>query len=265
MSSASARAQEPSMEEILASIRRIISDDQDVKPEAKAPEPEPARPSKTARVAEPPRPVEPLPPAPPAPVRESRGASPQAEPSATARDEDHDERDHAPAQPVEAERARPAPRAESAASPEPIASPSVAPAPAGMPSRAEPPVAAASPVQADAPAPRTATPAGAAGLDLSLLDVGVPEIMFSDGGGSAAPRPQARTGFEALISQEATASVGDAFNLLSHTILSNNARTLEDLVQDLLKPILKSWLDDNLPSLVERLVRAEIERVARGR
>jgi hypothetical protein len=33
----------------------------------------------------------------------------------------------------------------------------------------------------------------------------------------------------------------------------------------MLRPMLKSWLDDNLPSLVERLVRAEIERVSRGR
>jgi len=32
----------------------------------------------------------------------------------------------------------------------------------------------------------------------------------------------------------------------------------------MLRPMLKSWLDDNLPSLVERLVRSEIERVSRG-
>ncbi len=47
--------------------------------------------------------------------------------------------------------------------------------------------------------------------------------------------------------------------------LTHNARTLDDLVEDMLRPMLKSWLDDNLPSLVERLVRAEIERVSRGR
>ena len=41
--------------------------------------------------------------------------------------------------------------------------------------------------------------------------------------------------------------------------------TLEDLVRELLRPMLKTWLDDNLPNLVERLVRAEIERVSRGR
>jgi cell pole-organizing protein PopZ len=48
-------------------------------------------------------------------------------------------------------------------------------------------------------------------------------------------------------------------------VLSNNARTLEDLVQDMLRPMLKGWLDEQLPALVERLVRAEIERVSRGR
>ena len=44
-----------------------------------------------------------------------------------------------------------------------------------------------------------------------------------------------------------------------------NARTLEDLVKEMLRPMLKGWLDDNLPGLVERIVRAEIERVSRGR
>lgn len=69
---------------------------------------------------------------------------------------------------------------------------------------------------------------------------------------------------DSLVSSETTASVSHAFNLLSHTILTQNARTLEDLVGEMLKPMLKVWLDDNLPPLVERLVRAEIERVARG-
>jgi cell pole-organizing protein PopZ len=63
---------------------------------------------------------------------------------------------------------------------------------------------------------------------------------------------------------ETDASVSHAFNLLAHTVLTNNARTLEDLVREMLRPMLKMWLDDNLPTLVERLVRSEIERVARG-
>jgi cell pole-organizing protein PopZ len=56
-----------------------------------------------------------------------------------------------------------------------------------------------------------------------------------------------------------------AFNSLAHTVLGNNARTLEDLVKEMLRPMLKGWLDDNLPTMVERIVRAEIERVSRGR
>ena len=60
-------------------------------------------------------------------------------------------------------------------------------------------------------------------------------------------------------------AVESAFNSLANTVLSNNARTLEDLVKEMLRPMLKSWLDDNLPGLVERIVKAEIERVSRGR
>lgn len=70
---------------------------------------------------------------------------------------------------------------------------------------------------------------------------------------------------ERLVSHNTDASVNQAFNLLAHTVLTQNARTLEDLVGEMLRPMLKGWLDDNLPTMVERLVRAEIERVARGR
>jgi cell pole-organizing protein PopZ len=39
---------------------------------------------------------------------------------------------------------------------------------------------------------------------------------------------------------------------------------MDELVRELLRPMLREWLDDNLPGIVEKLVRAEIERVARG-
>jgi uncharacterized protein len=68
-----------------------------------------------------------------------------------------------------------------------------------------------------------------------------------------------------LLSPHTTAAVDTAFNSLAHTVLMQSPRTLEDLVREMLKPILKAWLDDNLPHIVERLVRAEIERVSRGR
>jgi uncharacterized protein len=68
-----------------------------------------------------------------------------------------------------------------------------------------------------------------------------------------------------LISSTTSAAVDSAFNALAQTVLVHNARTLEDLVREMLRPMLKVWLDDNLPGMVERLVRAEIERVSRGR
>jgi cell pole-organizing protein PopZ len=78
---------------------------------------------------------------------------------------------------------------------------------------------------------------------------------------SAAPSPQPQQ----ILSRSTVSAVESAFNTLANTVLSNNARTLEDLVKEMLRPMLKSWLDDNLPGLVERIVKAEIERVSRGR
>jgi len=74
-----------------------------------------------------------------------------------------------------------------------------------------------------------------------------------------APPPQ-----QQILSRSTVSAVESAFNTLANTVLSNNARTLEDLVKEMLRPMLKSWLDDNLPGLVERIVKAEIERVSRG-
>ena len=65
-----------------------------------------------------------------------------------------------------------------------------------------------------------------------------------------------------LISGEVNNAVHAAFNALAQTVLVNNSRTLEDLVREMLQPILKVWLDDNLPSMVERLVRVEIEQIS---
>jgi cell pole-organizing protein PopZ len=74
----------------------------------------------------------------------------------------------------------------------------------------------------------------------------------------------AREGEAALLSPEKRAAVSGAFGALAQTLIQNS-RTLEDVVADTLQPMLKSWLDDNLPSIVERMVKEEIERVSRGR
>lgn len=70
---------------------------------------------------------------------------------------------------------------------------------------------------------------------------------------------------ERLMSPATDAMVGSAFGRLANAILSNEARTVEDLIKEMLRPMLREWIDDNLPQVVERLVREEIERVARGR
>lgn len=79
------------------------------------------------------------------------------------------------------------------------------------------------------------------------------------------PPPRRRYEDERLVSEATDAVVGGSFNMLAHAVLANQGRTLDDLVKEMLRPMLKDWLDDNLPTIVERLVRAEIERVSRGR
>ncbi|WP_246388948.1 PopZ family protein [Microvirga mediterraneensis] len=67
------------------------------------------------------------------------------------------------------------------------------------------------------------------------------------------------------MSTAASASVSDAFDRLGAALRPSQPQTVDDLMKEMLRPMLKAWLDDNLPSLVERLVRDEIERVTRSR
>ncbi len=71
---------------------------------------------------------------------------------------------------------------------------------------------------------------------------------------------------ESLISDQTGEQVNSSFNLLANTMLAQNGagQTVESMVMSLMRPMLKSWLDDNLPIMVEKIIREEIERVARG-
>jgi uncharacterized protein len=60
---------------------------------------------------------------------------------------------------------------------------------------------------------------------------------------------------------EVNNAVHSAWNALTQTVLVDNVRTLHDLTREMLRPMLKSWLDDSLPTLVERLVLDEIEQM----
>jgi uncharacterized protein len=214
-----AKSQEPSMEEILASIRRIIADDDATKAPPKAPEPAKAAAPAPARPAPPPRPA--VAPAPPPPPAETNGQD-DIDAMFASVDTTPDE---------------PAP-----------------PAPTDILELTEEMEAAAEPPPA-----------------LRRIDA-TPDVVYNE---APAPGPtveaarrqfREQTGPErSLLSSSTTAAVDSAFNSLAHTVLVQNSRTLDDLVREMLRPMLKAWLDDNLPNMVERLVRAEIERVSRGR
>ena len=109
--------------------------------------------------------------------------------------------------------------------------------------------AAAPPVEAVEPAPPPAPEPGP---------------VMAEPATYAPPAMPSSVAADMLLSQRADAAVSQSFGSLAHTVLTQNARTIDDVVKDMLRPMLKTWLDDNLPVIVERLVRAEIERVARG-
>ena len=248
-----AKVQEPSMEEILASIRRIIADDEAKPPIAEKPA-GPAAPAKPIAAA---------------PAAKS-AAMTNIPPSAIAA------------------AAKPAPPPAKPAPPPPPA----APAPAAAVSNSQDDIDALLNGLDEATVPEEIRPPLPDGDVFELTDdmaVAMAEtppppqpsfqkvepqddLEFAEGAARMAPRQPAfepppfesAAPVQQMLSHTTVSAVESAFNSLANTVLSNNARTLEDLVKEMLRPMLKSWLDDNLPGLVERIVKAEIERVSRG-
>lgn len=69
-----------------------------------------------------------------------------------------------------------------------------------------------------------------------------------------------------LVGDHAAGLAASAFGSLSSALLMpKDGRTLEDVVRELLRPLLKEWLDQNLPRIVEAKVEEEVHRIARGR
>jgi len=221
-----AKNQDPSMEEILASIRRIIAEDDADK--------------SLQRSAE--------------PARFERAADTAASSSENARDNGE------------------TPSAPSDVAPphEPRLSPTDAPAGAPKASRSSTILDLTQSMVS--PAEHSTEPASGSSRTPEASSRPDPfeahDAKFDDAGAPESPAGVAQFAGEqpgGLISSATSAAVDSAFNALAETVLVQNARSLEDLVREMLRPMLKVWLDDNLPGLVERLVRAEIERVSRGR
>jgi cell pole-organizing protein PopZ len=75
------------------------------------------------------------------------------------------------------------------------------------------------------------------------------------------------TGVTGLVSGQAATASRNAFAALTQLQVRDEegkANTLEGLVSDLLRPMLREWLDSELPPLVERVVTAEVRRLSGG-
>lgn len=68
-----------------------------------------------------------------------------------------------------------------------------------------------------------------------------------------------------LTSDTTGYAVHDALDNLSSMFVGSNAQTVEELIRDMLRPMLKAWLDQNLPGMVEEMVQKEIQRITRRR
>lgn len=263
------KVQEPSMEEILASIRRIMADDDQPAPQRQAEPPQRAPASRRPTEAAAPG-FEAHEPAPARPEPRSAGQRPAprppvegaARPRPVSDGPEHDDREH------DDMNERPQPRREPfAAAPQPaprpvrpvaataeadgaFEAPERAPAPRAAEPRAPQP-RAEQPRMEQAPR-RRPLPPEAEELQAEA-DAEAVEALFR--GNGAARRD--------LISPNVDAVVAAAFQSLGDFVLPQKERTVEDLVKEILRPMLKDWLDHNLPTIVEKLVRAEIERVAR--
>jgi uncharacterized protein len=80
------------------------------------------------------------------------------------------------------------------------------------------------------------------------------------------PAPVAETPFERqlrpILSDMAGRQVSAAFSDLTSAIEKERQQSLAEIAEDMIRPMLQEWLDNNLPTMVERLVRQEIERVS---
>jgi len=78
------------------------------------------------------------------------------------------------------------------------------------------------------------------------------------------PAPATHQAGGQLVSLHTGEKVAAAFGELDAAIAAGQQRSFDEIAEEMLRPMLTQWLDDNLPTLVERLVREEIERVSRG-
>jgi len=182
-------SQEPTMEEILASIRRIISEDE---------------------------------------VPAEEGAEEAEEEPDTETEPDDEPMEEPEPEPVAAFEPEPAPVFDDEDDILDLTEPYKAPEPA--------PVFQSEDLEAYAPPPAKAAP-----MPMPVIE-------------------------EPIVSHVAEVAAASAFGHLAQTIaMPGHGRTLEDVVRELLRPMLKTWLDENLPTIVQATVDEEVSRISRRR
>ncbi|MGP1396621.1 MAG: DUF2497 domain-containing protein [Inquilinaceae bacterium] len=226
--------QEPSMEEILASIRRIISEDDEPESANKAAAPQPAAEPPPQVKKEKPEDVK-------AEVVDT--APPDPDPDQVSDDEPLDLTQLAPMDDDVLELTQMADDTETA----------------------EPP---------------TGLEAGSAddGFDMADTDK-TPDVAADDDDefNLGADKESGSAADDSLVSAEAVGAAGAAIARLQQTAeeraaanrptavaLGNGSLTLEDIVREELRPLLRDWLEQNLPPLVERIVEREVEKIGRN-
>lgn len=198
-------AQEPSMEEILSSIRRIIADDQEEPKKPGAAQPQPAA------------------------AAESPKAGTEIGKAEEQEDEDEDVLELTEVV---------------GKKPEPASSPQ---------KDAPPQPAAASPSPEKTPQPAAA---GKTVQPVEELSKEGPKVAVQDS--------------DQLVSNVAANASTSALAKLTRTVVpeekpvvTGGGKTIEEMVVDLMRPMLKDWLDQNLPGIVERVVEQEVKKLAR--
>ena len=246
---ASSAQREPSMEEILASIRRIIEDndsgkkpeegegfrlDADVTPDSTIVDVDAFRAELRTQSIDA---VEP---------KQSRvDASPSRPPVAETAVSKPVTLAEVQAQIAAGTRSSSAWSGEAAALPQ---RPDVSPVPSATPAAA--PKVVENTVSQPAPAPKA-----------SVMDE---KTEFGSVPATRANLPEAPGAKPAIVSELTERKVVAAFGELSEAFAARSQKTFDEMAEKMIRPMLQDWLDNNLPVLVERLVREEIERVARG-
>ncbi|MBB4659230.1 DUF2497 domain-containing protein [Parvularcula dongshanensis] len=226
---------EPSMDEILASIRRIISEEDDGAPDLPV-----SRRLETLSLREEAE-VEPAP-GPAARGKEAEAEAPQPAPEPEA------EPDHTP----EAE-------AQSEAEGESEALDDFDPMPE------------ASPVAEASMEPAAVAHEQGATTDDTFDEAEEPEAEMEPAvrniAEAMAPGVAASAVSKLSLSEASADKIASAFGALEENVRVSNGsgRTIEDLVEAMLQPMIQNWLDDNLPRIVEEKVEEEVRRLARRR